>query len=86
MVFLLLFVILYYYLLNKETAVAIYTYRCSQCDHEEDVLQKQDDDPIACKYCSPLVMDRLLGSPAIKLVGSGFHDTDYTRFGPKRKG
>ena len=67
--------------------MAIYTYRCSQCDHEEDVLQKPDDDPAECKYCSPFLMDRLIGTPSIKLVGRGFHDTDYTRFGPKeRKG
>ena len=31
-------------------------------------------------------MDRMIGIPAIKFVGKGFHGTDYTRFGPKKKG
>jgi len=66
--------------------MAIYTYKCSQCDFQIDVLQKPDDGPAVCKYCSPLVMDRLIGTPSIKLVGKGFHETDYNRFGPKRKG
>jgi predicted nucleic acid-binding Zn ribbon protein len=41
---------------------------------------------VECRYCSPFLMDRMIGIPAIKFVGKGFHGTDYTRFGPKKKG
>ena len=66
--------------------MVIYTYRCSQCDHEEDVLQKPGGSSVECPYCLPFLMDRVIGTPGIRLIGRGFHDTDYTRFGPKRKG
>jgi putative FmdB family regulatory protein len=64
----------------------LYTYICSQCEHKMDLLQKYEEGSIECKYCAPFEMDRMIGTPAIKLTGSGFHDNDYTRLGPKRKG
>jgi putative FmdB family regulatory protein len=64
----------------------LYEYRCSRCDHREEVLQRSSDKLVECRYCSPFLMDRMIGIPAIKFVGKGFHGTDYTRFGPKKKG
>lgn len=60
-----------------------YEYRCNECGHRFEVLQRMSDDPITvCENCSAEAAERVLFAPAIHFKGSGFHNTDY---GTKRR-
>ena len=56
-----------------------YDYRCNNCGHEFEILQKMSDDYLkSCPKCSQETLKRLLGTGAgILFKGSGFYQTDY---------
>jgi putative FmdB family regulatory protein len=57
----------------------LYEYRCLECDHQFEVIQKFSDPPIEqCPKCGGPVR-KLLSSPAIQFKGSGWYITDYAR-------
>jgi putative FmdB family regulatory protein len=63
--------------------VPFYEYRCKNCGHSFEVLQRMSDDPITvCENCGAEEAQRVLFAPAIHFKGSGFHNTDY---GTKRR-
>jgi len=51
-----------------------YDYRCNNCGHEFEILQKMSDDHLkSCPKCSQETLKRLLGTGAgILFKGSGF--------------
>ena len=55
-----------------------YQYRCLDCDHEFETIQKMTDDPLTeCSECNGR-LKRLIGSGAgIIFKGQGFYTTDY---------
>ncbi|MCX6344980.1 MAG: zinc ribbon domain-containing protein [Armatimonadetes bacterium] len=54
-----------------------YAYRCKNCEHQFETIQRMIDDPLtACPECKG-VINRLLFPPAISFKGSGFHVNDY---------
>ncbi len=56
----------------------IYEYRCPDCQHEFDAMQRMSDDPIGvCPACGSTNVARVLSAPAIHFKGSGFYNTDY---------
>lgn len=56
-----------------------YGYKCNQCGHTFEVLQKITDEPLTeCEKCKGEVR-RLLFPVGIVFKGSGFHVTDYCR-------
>jgi putative FmdB family regulatory protein len=56
----------------------IYEYRCPDCAHEFEALQRMSDDPIGvCPNCASTAVARVLSAPAIHFKGSGFYNTDY---------
>lgn len=55
----------------------IYTYRCDQCGHERDVLQKLADAPPACPQCGHASMSKQVTAAAFDLKGSGWYKTDF---------
>ena len=56
----------------------IYEYRCPDCQHEFDAMQRMSDDPIGvCPSCGSTNVARVLSAPAIHFKGSGFYNTDY---------
>lgn len=60
-----------------------YEYRCNECGHRFEVLQRMSDDPITvCENCGAEAAQRVLFAPAIHFKGTGFHNTDY---GTKRR-
>ena len=63
----------------------LYEYRCSKCDNLFEELQAFDADMPVCPRCGREVV-RIMGTPSFRLKGHGFHDTDYTRLGPKPLG
>jgi putative FmdB family regulatory protein len=61
-----------------------YQYRCKECDHELEVVQSFNDEPLTeCPVCSgPL--RKVYGAVGISFKGSGFYKTD-SRNGSKSK-
>ena len=62
-----------------------YEYRCLECDHEFEAIQKMSDKPFKkCPECQGNVK-RLIGSGAgIIFKGTGFYETDYRSDGYKK--
>ena len=64
----------------------LYEYRCLECDHQFEVIQKFSDAPIEkCPKCGGPVR-KLMSSPAIQFKGSGWYITDYARAGKSDEG
>ena len=62
----------------------IYEFRCTRCDNLFDRLQNPDSDEPVCPVCGSEVM-RIFSPAGLKFKGSGFHCTDYGRYGSKNK-
>src|SRR5262252_7525961 len=59
----------------------IYEYRCLDCGHQFELLQKFSDPPAeTCTACSGTVQ-KLISRSAFHLKGSGWYVTDYGRNG-----
>jgi putative FmdB family regulatory protein len=55
-----------------------YEYRCQNCGHQFEELQKITDDPIdTCPKCSGKVERLIFGGTGLIFKGSGFYITDY---------
>ncbi|MDG1462482.1 MAG: zinc ribbon domain-containing protein [Gammaproteobacteria bacterium] len=62
----------------------IYEYRCDDCGHIFDALQKISDDPLKqCPACNEYALKKLLSAPKFRLKGSGWYETDF-KTGDKR--
>ena len=62
----------------------IYEYRCQQCSHELEKLQRMSDDPLTdCPACGEAGLKRLISAAAFRLKGSGWYETDF-KSGNKR--
>jgi putative FmdB family regulatory protein len=56
----------------------IYEYECTECKHNEEVIQKMDDDPLTeCSKCKTETMERMVTSAAFRLRGNGWYETDF---------
>ncbi len=63
----------------------IYEYRCAECDRVFEALQRVNDQPLdACRHCGGGA-SRIVSSPAIQFVGTGWYVTDYARKGSAKK-
>ena len=62
----------------------IYEFRCTRCDNLFDRLQNADDDDPVCPVCGSEVM-RIFSSMGLRFKGSGFHSTDYSKRGPRKR-
>src|SRR3989442_15322758 len=59
----------------------IYEYRCLDCGHQFELMQKFSDPPAeTCTSCSGIVQ-KLISRSAFHLKGSGWYATDYGRNG-----
>lgn len=59
----------------------IYLYRCGQCEHTIEVMQKVSDDPIeTCEVCGGSV-NKVINPVGLIFKGSGFYSTDYAQRG-----
>ena len=55
-----------------------YEYRCTECEHEFEELQRITADPLKeCPKCQGAVKRLISGGGGILFKGSGFHVTDY---------
>jgi len=59
----------------------IYGYRCSNCGHQLEVLQKYSDEPLkVCPKCQGK-LTKILYPAGVIFKGSGFYKTDYSASG-----
>ena len=59
----------------------IYEYRCLDCGHQFELMQKFSDPPVeTCTSCAGTVQ-KLISRSAFHLKGSGWYVTDYGRNG-----
>tara|TARA_R110001606_G_scaffold362610_1_gene516429 strand:- start:117 stop:470 length:354 start_codon:yes stop_codon:yes gene_type:complete len=56
----------------------IYGYRCAECGHQKDVLQKLSDAPLTqCPACGAQSFSKEVSAPAFQLKGTGWYVTDF---------
>ena len=56
----------------------IYEYRCSQCGHQEEHLQKASEPALTkCPVCGKDSFNKLLSAAGFQLKGSGWYATDF---------
>jgi putative FmdB family regulatory protein len=56
----------------------IYEYRCGECGHQEDHLQKISERPLSkCPACGKKAYKKLLSAAGFQLKGSGWYATDF---------
>jgi putative FmdB family regulatory protein len=62
----------------------IYEYRCNECGHQEEHLQKISEKPLAkCPACGKKAYKKLLSAAGFQLKGSGWYATDFKTTGKK---
>ena len=56
----------------------IYEYRCADCGHQFDVIQKLSDPRLTdCPACHAVALQKLVSAPSFRLSGSGWYETDF---------
>jgi len=64
----------------------IYEYRCSECQFQEEYLQKVSEPPITvCPSCGKAAFTKLLSAAGFQLKGSGWYATDFRNSGAKKE-
>lgn len=55
----------------------IYEYRCADCAHQLEALQKFSDDPLVeCPKCHKMSLSKLISNTSFQLKGTGWYVTD----------
>jgi putative FmdB family regulatory protein len=63
-----------------------YEYRCRDCGHSFDIVQKMSDEQLThCPECGG-ALRKVFTAPAISFKGSGFYATDHGNKGKKSSG
>ena len=56
----------------------IYDYKCSNCEHQFELIQKFSDQPAEiCPQCSQKSIQKLVSAPSFRLKGGGWYETDF---------
>ena len=56
----------------------IYAYRCAECGHAKDVLQKMSDPVLtSCPVCHAEAFQKQVTAAGFQLKGSGWYATDF---------
>ena len=64
----------------------IYAFRCEQCGHDFDRLQKlSDPDPETCPSCGAASVKRAVTAPSFRLAGGGWYETDFKKDGDRKR-
>ncbi len=62
----------------------IYEYRCGDCNHEMEAIQKMDDAALVdCPNCEQPALKKLVSAAAFRLKGGGWYETDFKSGGKK---
>ena len=58
----------------------IYEYRCQECGHELEKLQRISDEPLTdCPSCGKAELRRLISAAGFRLKGAGWYETDFKK-------
>jgi putative FmdB family regulatory protein len=58
----------------------IYEYRCADCGHELEKLQKISDPPLVdCPACGKPGLQKLVSAAGFRLKGGGWYETDFKK-------
>lgn len=58
----------------------IYEYRCDQCGHQLERMQKVSDPPLTdCPECAQPALRKLISAVAFRLKGGGWYETDFKK-------
>jgi putative FmdB family regulatory protein len=66
----------------------IYEYRCEDCGHQQEFMQKVSEPPLAaCPQCGRTNFRKLLSAAGFQLKGTGWYATDFRGGGkaPQKK-
>jgi len=56
----------------------IYEYRCAECGHELEKLQKISDAPLTeCPACGKPALQKLVSAAGFRLKGGGWYETGF---------
>jgi putative FmdB family regulatory protein len=56
----------------------IYEYRCTECGHELEKLQKLSDPPLTdCPVCGKATLQKRVSAAGFRLKGGGWYETDF---------
>jgi putative FmdB family regulatory protein len=56
----------------------IYEYRCEECGHEMEKLQKMSDPALTeCPECKQDALKKVISAAGFRLKGSGWYETDF---------
>jgi putative FmdB family regulatory protein len=56
----------------------IYEYRCENCRHEMEKIQRFSDAPLTdCPSCGKPNLKKLMSTAAFQLKGAGWYETDF---------
>ena len=70
---------------TETDVMPIYEYRCQNCGHELEKLQRMSDAPLTdCPACEQAELKRLISAAGFRLKGSGWYETDFKKDGTKR--
>lgn len=62
----------------------IYEYRCQDCGHELEKLQRMSDAPLVdCPACEQPALKKLISAAGFRLKGSGWYETDFKKDGKR---
>ena len=58
----------------------IYEYKCQNCGHYFEVLQRISEKPLsACPECKENKLKKLVSAPNFRLKGKGWYETDFKK-------
>lgn len=62
----------------------IYEYRCGECGHQKEFLQRLSDAPLTdCPECGKPALSKLVTAAGFQLKGTGWYATDFKSNGTK---
>lgn len=66
------------YLFYGVGTMAIYAYKCSACNFEQDIIQKMSDAELSiCPTCGKDSFSKQLTAAGFQLKGGGYYATDF---------
>lgn len=58
----------------------IYEYRCDNCGHEFETIQKVSEDPLkTCPACAEDALRKKISAAGFRLKGGGWYETDFKK-------
>ena len=66
------------YWFEENNLMPIYEYRCDNCGHELESIQKVSDDPLkTCPVCEQGTLRKKISASGFRLKGGGWYETDF---------